>query len=73
VLVDPTAAGELSHDSLVELALATEVDAFDARIQDPKLRLTQVAREACILAGEHLGIDEQREALVEGERGGSFA
>jgi hypothetical protein len=70
MLVDPAASGELSHNRLVELALAGEVDSLDARLGDPELRLAKVACETSVLAREHLGVDEQRETLVEREREG---
>jgi hypothetical protein len=70
MLAHPAAGRELSNDGLVELSLAWEVDPLDARLRDPELRVAKVPREASVLAREHLGVDEQRETLIEREREG---
>jgi hypothetical protein len=70
VLDHPSATRELSHDGLVELPLAWEVDPLDARLRDSELRLAKIPCQAGVLARKHLGVDEQRETLVEGERKG---
>ena len=67
VLLDPSAGRELSNDGLLDLSLAREVDPLDARVSDPQLGVAEVLREPGVLTGEHLGVDEQREALVERE------
>ena len=69
VLVDPAAGGELADDGLVELAPGGVVDGLDAGLREFELGLLQGAGEALVLAGEPLGVDEQAEALVEGEGG----
>ncbi|MFO0738198.1 MAG: hypothetical protein U0270_20065 [Labilithrix sp.] len=50
VLDDPSACRQPSNDRLVELSLAREVDAFDARLADAKLRVAEILREAGVNA-----------------------
>ena len=66
---DPAAGGELADDGLVELAAGRVVDGLDARLRELELGLLQGAGEALVLAGAPLGLDEEAEALVEGEGG----
>jgi hypothetical protein len=68
VLRDPAARRERAHEGLVEVAGAGAVDALHARIRDAQLGVAQVLDEAPVVAREHLGVDEQREALVERQR-----
>jgi len=69
VILDPAAGGELPDDRLVELAAGRIVDGFEAGLRELQLRLLQGAGEARVLPGALLGLDEEAEALVEGERG----
>src|SRR2546430_11969734 len=48
---------------------ALPIYGFDARLGELELGLVQRAGEAFVLAGEPLGLDEEAEALVEGEGG----
>ena len=64
---DPAAGGELADDGLVELAAGRVVDGLEAGLRELELGLLEGAGEALVLAGEPLGVDEQAEALVEGE------
>jgi hypothetical protein len=69
VLGDPAAGGELADDGLVELAPGRVVDGLDARLRELELGLLQGPYEARVLPGAPLGLDEEAEALVEGEGG----
>ena len=69
VLGDPAAGGELAEQRLVELTLGPIVDGLDAGLGQAELGLLERALQAAVLAGEPLGVDEQAEALVEGEGG----
>ena len=51
-----------------ELAAQLVVDVLDARLAQAQLRLAQRGRQAAVLAGERLGLDEEAEAL-ERDRG----
>jgi len=53
-----------------ELTLTGEGDSLDARVGDPELRVAEIFREPSIFASEHLGFDEECEAIVEGHREG---
>jgi len=66
--LDPAAGGELAEEGLVELAARLVVDVLDARLAQAQLRLAQRGRQAAVLAGERLGLDEEAEAL-ERDRG----
>ena len=65
VLLDPAAGGELADHGLVELAAGRVVDRLDTRLGE--LGRLQRAAETLVLAGPPLGLDEQAQALVEGE------
>jgi hypothetical protein len=67
MLLHPAAARELTHDRLVELALGGIVDVLDASGRHLQFRLPQRPPDASVLAVEPLCVDEQPEALVEGE------
>src|SRR5437867_13244450 len=69
VVVDPAAGGELAQDRLVEFAARGIVDVLDTRLAQAELRLAQRVGEATVLAGEPFGLDQEAEALVEGDRG----
>ena len=66
---DPVAGGELADDGLVEFAPGRVVDRLETGLGELELGLLQGAGQALVLAGVPLGLDEQREALVEGEGG----
>jgi len=68
VFRDPAARRERAHEGLVEVPRARAVDALHARIRDAQLCIAQVLDEPPVVACEHLGVDEQREALVERQR-----
>ena len=67
MLLDPATGGELADHGFVELAACRIVDRFDARLRELELGFLQGAGEAFVLPGEPLGLDEEPEALVEGE------
>jgi hypothetical protein len=69
VLLDPAVGGKLADHGLVELAAGRIVDRLDARLGQLELGLLQGAAEPLVLPGEPLGLDEQAQALVEGEGG----
>jgi hypothetical protein len=58
VLLDPAAGGELADEGLVELAAGRVVDRLEARVGELELRLLERAREALVLPGPPLGVDE---------------
>ena len=68
MLLDPPAGGELPHERFVQLAPGRIVDGFHAGLGDLELGFLQGAGEALVLPDAPLGLDEQPEALVEGER-----
>jgi hypothetical protein len=61
------ARGELTDDGLVQLAPRRVVDVLDARLAESELGLLEQSAEALVLSREMLGVDEQAEALVEGQ------
>jgi hypothetical protein len=65
VFFDPAARRELSDDGLIELSSGVALDALDARLAEPELGLLESAPDAFRLASDPLGLDEEREALVE--------
>ena len=67
VLVHPAAGGELTDDGLVQFAPRGVVDGFEAGVREFQLGLLEGAGDALVVAGEPLGVDEEAEALVEGE------
>src|SRR5262245_10638024 len=67
MLLDPAAGGELPHEGFVQLAPGRIVDRFHAGVRELELRLLQRAGEPLVFAGAPLGLDEQAEALVEGQ------
>jgi hypothetical protein len=67
VLGDPAAGSELADDGLVELAPGRVVDGLEARLRELKLGLLEGAAQAFVLPGAPLGLDEEAEAVVEGE------
>src|SRR5262249_25159163 len=69
MLGDPAAGGELADEGLVELAPGRVVDGLEARLAEFELGLLEGAREALVLAGPPLGVDEEGEAFVEAEGG----
>src|SRR5207244_3365587 len=69
VVVDPAAGGELAHEGPLEFAAGRIVDVLDARLAEAELRLAQRGRQAAVLGGEPLGLDQQAEALVGGDGG----
>ena len=69
ILGDPTAGGQLTDDGLVELAAGRVVDRLDARLGELELGFLQGTDEAPVLPGAPLGLDEEAEAVVEGEGG----
>ena len=65
---DPVAGGEAEEDTAIQAALRAEVDVLDTRgvaetgdLEEP--------REAAVAAREALALEEQREAVLEGETG----
>ena len=70
MLVDPPARGELADDGLVQLAPGGIVDGLHAGLRQLELGFLQGAGDALVVAGQPLGVDEQAEALIEGQRGG---
>src|SRR6266508_602536 len=63
-------ASKLPDHRLVQLAPSRIVDGFEARLRELQLRLLQRAAEPFVFARDPLGLDEQAQALVEGEGGG---
>src|SRR5208282_4213708 len=70
VLLDPLAGPELPDEGPVELTARRVVDALHRCLGDAELRLLESSVEALVLARHPLGVDEHREALVEGQRDG---
>ena len=68
VLGDPATGGELADDGLVELTAGRVVDGLNARLRKLELGFLERTDEASVLSGGPLGLDEEAEALVEGER-----
>ena len=68
-LADPVAAGEAGELGAIEPAAGAVVDVLEAGAL-LELRELQQAREPTILAVDDLAIDQQREALFEGEARG---
>ena len=64
---DPVTGGELADDGLVQFAPGRVVDGLETGLRQLELGLLQGAGQALVLAGVPLGLDEQREPLVEGE------
>jgi hypothetical protein len=69
VLLDPAAGGELADHGLVEFAASGVVDRLEARLGEFEFGLLEGTGQAFVLPGEPLGLDEQRQALVEGQAG----
>src|SRR2546428_8615695 len=67
VFLDPATGGELADDGFVELAPRGIVDRLEARVREFQLGVLEGAGQALVLPGAPLGLDEEREALVEGE------
>src|SRR5262245_45695105 len=67
VLLHPAAGGKLPHERFVQLAPGRVVDGFHAGLGALELGFLQSPGEALVLPGPPLGLDEQPEALVEGE------
>jgi hypothetical protein len=68
VLVDPAAGAELPQQCFLEAAARSCFDVLDASLRNAQLCVLQQARQASVVARLVLGIDEQREALVEAQR-----
>ncbi len=68
VLLNPLAGGEAHHERAIEAPLGAEVQILDAR-RESEARDLEEPREASILAGGLLAVEEQREALLKGEAG----
>ena len=69
MLVDPTAARELSHDSLVELALVRgkSIPSMHASVRSAVFASRRLRARRAFSRAKHLGVHEHREALVEGQ------
>src|SRR5215471_5071353 len=65
VLLDPAAGAELAEHCLVELAPCAALHPFDASLAEPELRFLESSPDPFGLARGPLGLNEQREALVE--------
>ena len=70
MLDDPAAGSELANDGAIEVPPDIVVDVLDAGAADAELGLAEDAAEPLVLAIEPFGVDEQAEALVEGQTGG---
>jgi hypothetical protein len=68
MLTDPITAGQADEERAVEAALHAEVDIFDTRGVTKAGDLEQ-SREPPILAGQLLALEQEGEAILEGERG----
>ena len=68
-LADPVAAGEAGQLAAIKPAAGAVVDVLDAGAL-LELRELQQARQAAIVAVDDFAVEQQREALVEGEAGG---
>ena len=69
VLGDPAAGGELADLGAIELAAGGVVEVLQAGLGEAQLGLAQIAHQALVLAPQPLGLDQQREALIEAEPG----
>jgi hypothetical protein len=66
--LDPVAAGEAKDDGPIEAASGPEVEVFDGGRGEPEPGLTKQASPAPILAVGAFSIEEQSEAVLEGQR-----
>ena len=65
VVGDPSPGGQLAHEAAFDLSLRRAVDIFEARPGDAELRFPQRPRNALVVAGKRLCVDEHSEAAVE--------
>jgi hypothetical protein len=68
MLADPAASRELANNKFLKLPLASKLDSFDAGIGYSELRVAKVFDEAHVVASERLGLNEQRQSIVERQR-----
>lgn len=67
MLTDPVPSGQLEEMRAIEPALDAEVDVFDAR-RVAEAGDVQEPREPTVVAAELLALEEEGEAVLEGER-----
>jgi hypothetical protein len=67
MVMHPAAARELTDHGLVDAASGRDVDVFDAGTRDSEGGVFEQSVQTPIVSRHVLGIDDQGEALVEGE------